>query len=96
MHQSVFGTESRPTGAPEASRRDEGVIYRFFGTATLPTGTSVPSLRGETVIYRSFATTIMPTDASVASPRGEGGLLTGLRHGDPAHRCLGGILGEPL
>ena len=23
MHQSVFGTESRPTGAPEASRRDE-------------------------------------------------------------------------
>ena len=26
MHQSVFGTESRPTGAPGASRRGEGVL----------------------------------------------------------------------
>ena len=35
-----------------------------------------------------------PTSISVASPRGEGGLMTGLWHGHPAHRCLSGILAE--
>ena len=34
----------------------------------------------------------MPTDTSEPTSRGEGGLLTGLWHGDPAHRHLWGIL----
>ena len=37
---TVFGTDTLPTGAPEASRLGEMVLYRTFGTATLPTGTS--------------------------------------------------------
>ena len=41
---------------------------------------------------RSIGTATHPTGTSVASPRGEGGLLTGLRHGDLAHRYLRGIL----
>ena len=32
-----------------------------------------------------------PTDDPEASSRGEGRLLTGLRHGDLAHRCFRGI-----
>ena len=43
----VFGTESRPTGAPEASRRGEGSFWTVFGTATLPTGAPGASRRGE-------------------------------------------------
>ena len=65
----VFGTATLPTGAPEASRRGEGVIYRLFGTATLPSGTSVASPRGETVLYRIFATATLPTIPSVPPPR---------------------------
>ena len=40
-----IGTESRPTGTPEASRRGEGGFWTVFGTDTLPTGTSVASSR---------------------------------------------------
>ena len=90
----------------EEDRKDgraEGVFWTVFATATPPTGTSVASPRGEgkeigtvDVIMVKFATGFgtgtMPTGTSVASPRGEGGLLTGLRHGGPAHKHLRGIL----
>ncbi|MDD7622937.1 MAG: hypothetical protein PUJ44_00610, partial [Bacteroidales bacterium] len=66
-------------------------IYRLFGTATLPTGTLEASRRGEGVIYRLFGTATLPTGTSGASSRGERELLTGLRHGTPAHRYLRGI-----
>ena len=39
-----------------------------------------------------FGTAPLPTDVSGASRRGEGGLLTGPRHGSPAHKYLSGIL----
>ena len=79
----VFGTESRPTGAPEASSRGEGGFWTVFGTATLPTGTSEPSSRGEASPNRSqngsfpmhqsvFGTESRPTGAPEASRRGEG------------------------
>ena len=67
MHQSVFGTESRPTGAPGASQRGERpadrskngnltMLLPVFGTATLPTGISEPSLRGHCeLVYRIVA-----------------------------------------
>ena len=38
-----------------------------------------------------FGTAPLPTGTSGASRRGEGGLLTGLRHGSPAHKYLSGI-----
>ena len=47
MHQSVFGTESRPTGAPEASRRGKGGFWTVFDMGPLSTGTSGASSRGE-------------------------------------------------
>ena len=72
----VLGTATLPTGAPEASRRDEGVIYRLFGTATLPTGTSVASPRGKGGFWPAFGTTTLPTGTSGASRRGEGGFWT--------------------
>ena len=41
----------------------------------------------------AFGTVTLPAGASGASSRGEGGgLLAGLRHGHPTHRCLRGIL----
>ena len=92
----VFGTATLPTGAPEASRRGEGVIYRLFGTATLPSGTSVASPRGETVLYRIFGTATLPTGTSVASPRAKPVIYRPFGTATPPHRCLGGILGEPL
>ena len=46
----------------------------------------------ERVCGRSIGTGTLPTSAPGASPRGEGGLLTGLRHGDLAHRYFRGIL----
>ena len=39
-----------------------------------------------------FGTATLPTGASVAFSRDKRGLLDGLWHGDPAHRCLSGIL----
>ena len=39
-----------------------------------------------------FGTAPLPTSTSVASSRGKGGLLTDLRHGNPAHRYLSAIL----
>ena len=47
MHQSVFGTESRPTGAPGASSRGKGGFWTVFGTATPPIGAPEASSRGE-------------------------------------------------
>ena len=44
------------------------------------------------VFWPVFGTTTLPTGTSVASSRGEGRILTGLRHGDLAHRCFRGIL----
>ena len=38
-----------------------------------------------------FGTATMPTGIPEASRRGEGGLLTGLRHGSPAHRYSSAI-----
>ena len=77
----VFGTESRPTGAPEASSRGEGGFWTVFGTATLPTGTSEPSPRDERPADRSkngnvpmllpvFGTATLPTGISEPSLRG--------------------------
>ena len=43
-----------------------------------------------------FGTATPPTSTSEPSPRDKGGLLTGLRHVHPAHRCHRGILAEPL
>ena len=39
-----------------------------------------------------FGTATIPTGASESSPRGKGRLLAGLRHSDPTHRYLSGIL----
>ena len=71
MHQSVFGTESRPTGAPEASRRGEGGFWPVFGTATLSTGTSGASSRGKGGFWTVFGTATPPTGTSGASSRGK-------------------------
>ena len=43
----TFGTDTLPTGTPEASRRGEGGFWTVFGTATMPTGASGASRRGE-------------------------------------------------
>ena len=43
------------------------------------------------VFWPVFGTATLPTGTSVESRRGEGGLLTDLRHGNPAHRCSRGI-----
>ena len=64
-----IGTESRPTGVPEASRRGEGGFWTVFGTATLPTGASGASRRGEGGFWTSFGTATLPTSTSVASSR---------------------------
>ena len=53
---TVFGTDTLPTGAPEASRLGEMVLYRTFGTATLPTDTSMASSRSLCeLVYRIVA-----------------------------------------
>ncbi|MCI6525922.1 MAG: hypothetical protein SPF15_02755 [Candidatus Cryptobacteroides sp.] len=41
--------------------------------------------------WRVFGTATMTTGTPEPSPRGEGDLLTGLRHGDPAHKYLRAI-----
>ena len=64
-----IGTESRPTGVPEASRRGEGGFWTTFGTDTLPTGTPEASRRGEGGFWTVFGTATMPTATSVASSR---------------------------
>ena len=75
----VFGTATLPTGAPEASRRGEGVIYRLFGTATLPTGPSRASMRGETIFYRHSCHETPPTGTPEPSPRGEAVIYRSIR-----------------
>ena len=53
----------------------------------MPTGTSVASLRGKAFFWTVFGMATMPTSTTEPSLRGEGGgLLTGLWHGDPAHK----------
>ena len=74
----------------------KGGFWTVFGTATLPTGTSETSSRGKGGFWTVFGTAPLPTGTSGSSSRGEEGLLAGLRHGDPAHRYLSGILAEPL
>ena len=74
-----------PTGAPAASRRGEGVIYRLFGTATLPTGASGASSRGEGVIYRLFGTSTLAHRYVSTNPASLNRALRqercGMRHG---------------
>ena len=43
------------------------------------------------MLWPVFGTATLPTSTSEASPRDKGGLLTGLRHGIPAHRHLRAI-----
>ena len=78
MHQSVFGTESRPTGAPEASRRGKGGFWTVFDMGPLSTGTSGASSRGKVGFWTVFGTATPPIGAPEASSRGEGGPLSAL------------------
>ena len=94
-----IGTESRPTGVPEASRRGEGGFWTVFGTATLPTSTSVPPPRGEGGFWQVFGTATLPTGAPGASQRGETvisptslRLVTFTEQAHHAHRPLRGRL----
>ena len=93
---TVFGTVTLPAGASVAYRRGEGVIYRVFGTDTLPTGTSETSPRGKGGFWTVFGTATLPTGTSVASPRAKPVIYRPFGTATPPHRCLGGILGEPL
>ena len=101
------GRSSARRVGPQVLQRHHGVakgdFWTVFGTAILPTGTSEPSSRGEASPNRSqngpfpmhqsvFGTATLPTGAPGASRRDEGGLLDGLWHGYPAHRCSRGIL----
>ena len=96
---------AREAGGPIGFKlsRAKAFFWTVFGTAILPTGTSGPSSRGEASPNRSqngpfpmhqsvFGTESRPTGAPGASRRDEGGLLDGLWHGYPAHRCSRGIL----
>ena len=88
----VFDTESRPTGAPGASRRGKGGFWTVFGTAILPTGTSGPSSRGEGGLLTGLWHGYPAHRCSRGIPSWQRGLLAGLWHGYPAHRCSRGIL----
>ena len=70
-------------------KTQRGVCSRAHGKRAVPIGYKLS--RGEGVFWTVFGTGTMPTSTPVASSRGEGGLLTGLRHSDPAHRYLSGI-----
>ena len=63
------------------------VTYLPFCAATSDRSTSEASRRGERDFWTVFGTATPPIGAPEASRRGKGGLLTGLRHGDLAHRC---------
>ena len=63
-----------------------------FGAATSDRSTSEASRRGERDFWTVFGTATPPIGAPEASSHGEGGHLTGLRHGDLAHKYLRAIL----
>ena len=67
-----------------------GVCSRAHGKRAGPSGYKLS--RAKAFFWTVFGTATPPTGAPEASRRGKGGLLTGLRHGDLAHKYLRAIL----
>ena len=71
-------------------KTQRGVCFRTRGKCAEPIGFKLS--RGKAFLWPVFGTESRPTGAPGASRRDEEGLLAGLRHGYPAHRCSRGIL----
>ena len=91
----VFGTESRPTGAPEASRRGEGVFWPVFDTESRPTGATGASRRGKGGFWTVFGTATLPTSTSGPSSRGKASPNRSQNGPFPMHQSVFGTASRP-